>query len=510
MVSVLPICFELAERRRRKVKCGSCNPPIIQARQTDLAVITRLRSTKFTVGGDGLGEQVVSTILVVCATYRDRREIPALADTDQHRLLFHDYASLALEDLVADEPPEGITIDDPEAEIEHILTICEKENVDAVISSDDYPGTALASIAARRLGLSGVSPAANLLCQHKYYSRQIQYQATPEAVPNFQILDVRPDADPVLRIAFPFFVKPVKSFFSVGAQRVDSIDQLAAIKHRWASLASFFPPFEVLLKKYAGLSVGTKFLLAEELLEGLQATLEGYVYQGEIHLMGIVDSVMFPNTIAFKRFEYPSSLPESVQSRMFSLARKLMRQSDFDSGMFNVEFIYNPRADTIHVVEINPRMSSQFADLFEKVDGINSYSVLLDLAFGEEPQISKGEGRYPVAASCVLRTFENKRVMKLPGDDEIGQLQLHHPDIRIEVLATEGTRLSQQMQDGQSYRYGIINIGGGSMREILNIYEECLRKLTFVFEPVAPYEPRDIRLANVERQSRADEFAQHP
>lgn len=189
MVSVLPICFELAERRRRKVKCGSCNPPIIQARQTDLAEFTRLRSTKFTVGGDGLGEQVVSTILVVCATHRDRREIPALAGTGQHRLLFHDYASLALEDLVADEPPEGITIDDPEAEIEHILTICEKENVDAVISSDDYPGTALASIAARRLGLSGVSPAANLLCQHKYYSRQIQYQATPEAVPNFQILD---------------------------------------------------------------------------------------------------------------------------------------------------------------------------------------------------------------------------------------------------------------------------------------------------------------------------------
>ncbi|CAN5439917.1 hypothetical protein BH20ACI3_BH20ACI3_19300 [soil metagenome] len=69
--------------------------------------------------------------------------------------------------------------------------------------------------------------------------------------------------------------------------------------------------------------MGTKFLLVEELLEGLQATLEGYVYQGEIHLMGIVDSVMFPNTIAFKRFEYPSSLPESVQSRMFSLARKL-------------------------------------------------------------------------------------------------------------------------------------------------------------------------------------------
>ena len=450
----------------------------------------------------------MSTILVVCATHRDRRELPTLVVTGQHRLLFHDYASLALEDLVADEPPEGISIDDPEVELERILTLCEKENVDVIISTDDYPGTTLASIAAERLGLRGVSPAANLLCQHKYYSRQIQYQATPEAVPNFQLLDVRDDAEN-LRIGFPCFVKPVKSFFSVGAHRVDSVDQLAAIKHRWASLASFFSPFEVLLKKYVGLSVGNKFLLAEELLEGLQATLEGYVYQGEIYLLGIVDSVMFPNTIAFKRFEYPSSLPEPVQSRMLSLARKLMRQSGFDHGMFNVEFMYNPAADTIHVVEINPRMSSQFADLFEKVDGINSYSVLLDLAFGKRPQIRKGEGRYPMAASCVLRTFENKRVMKLPGDDEIAQLQFEHPDIRIEVLATEGTRLSQQMQDGQSYRYGIINIGGGSMPEILDIYEECLRKLSFVFEPVMLCELRDIRLENVEPQSRADEFAQH-
>ena len=449
----------------------------------------------------------MNTILVVCATHRDRREIPAFADAGQHKLLFHDYASLELEDLVADEQPEGISIHDPEAEIEHILTLCEKESVGAVLSTDDYPGTALASIAARRLGLSGVSPAANLLCQHKYYSRLIQYQATLEAVPNFQILDVRSDAGD-LRIGFPCFVKPVKSFFSVGAHRVDSLDQLAAIKHRWASLTSFFLPFEVLLKKYAGLSVGNKFLLAEELLEGLQATLEGYVYQGEIYLLGIVDSVMFPNTIAFKRFEYPSSLPEPVQSRMLSLARKLMSQSGFDHGMFNVEFMCNLAADTIHVVEINPRMSSQFADLFEKVDGINSYSVLLDLAFGKRPQIRKGEGRYPMAASCVLRTFENQRVMKLPGDDEIAQLQFEHPDIKFEVLATEGTRLSQQMQDGQSYRYGIINIGGGSMREISDIYEDCLRKLTFVFEPVATHKPSDIRLANVEWQFRAEEFAQ--
>jgi hypothetical protein len=278
-------------------------------------------------------------------------------------------------------------------------------------------------------------------------------------------------------------VKPVKSCFSVGAQRVNSINQLLAVKRRWASLARFFYPLDVLLKKHAGLTLDTTFLLAEALLEGLQVTLEGYVYRGDVCLLGIVDSVMFPNTIAFKRFEYPSSLPERVQTRMFSVAKKVMGKMGFDNGMFNVEFMYNPAADTIHIVEINPRMSSQFADLFEKVDGTNSYSVLLDLAFGKKPHIKKGEGRHAAAASCVLRTFENKRVVELPSIDEIERIQFHYPDIRMEVLATEGTRLSQQMQDGQSYRYGIINIGGRDMPEILDIYDDCLRKLTFVFEP---------------------------
>lgn len=426
----------------------------------------------------------MSTVIIICPMHRDYREIVALEGADKCRFLFHDYASNALEGLVADEAPTAVSIGNPEAEVESIVNRCLQENVSAVVSTDDYPGSTFASIAAERLRLPGVSPVVNLLCQHKYHSRKIQQVASPETVPDFQILDARPGADAAPEMRFPFFVKPVKSFFSVGAQRVNSINDLLAVKRRWASLAGFFYPFDVLLKKHAGLTLGTNFLLAEALLEGDQVTLEGYAYRGEVRLLGIVDSIMFPNTIAFKRFEYPSSLPEAVQARMFSVAKKVMGTMGFDNGMFNVEFIYNPTADTIHIVEINPRMSSQFADLFEKVDGTNSYSVLLDLAFGKKPQIKKGQGRYPVAASCVLRTFENKRVVKLPSIDEIERIQIDHPDTRIEVLAMRGTRLSQQMQDGCSYRYGVINIGGGNRQEILEIFNHCRRNLTFVFEAV--------------------------
>jgi biotin carboxylase len=341
----------------------------------------------------------------------------------------------------------------------------------------------VASVVAHELNLPNPKPEASLLCQHKFYSRQIQALAAPEATPDFQLIDVRPEAAMPPDRSFPLFVKPVKSFFSVGAQRVESRSDLEKIKNRWARSAAFFHPFEILFNKYTGHFLGTNYLLAEGLLRGIQTTLDGYVCGGQVYVMGVVDSIMFPNTIAFQRFEYPSSVPTPVQDRMADVARKVMPALGFDNGQFNIEFIYNPEADTVHIVEINPRMSSQFADLFEKVDGTNSYSVLLDLAFGKTPHIKRGEGRHRAAFSCVLRTFRNQMVLKLPAQNELQVLQREFPDIHIEILATEGRKLSQQMQDTCSYRYGLINIGGRDKEEILEIFDYCKRELTFLFEP---------------------------
>ena len=423
----------------------------------------------------------MSKVICICPTHRDHRELAALANG--HTFLHHDYASSALEALSADECPGKVCISDPEQEIETILRRCRAEHIQGVITTDDYPGTTVASIVAAELKLPGPRPQANLFCQHKFYSRQIQALAAPEATPDFQLIDVRPEAVMPPDRSFPLFVKPVKSFFSVGAQPVESRSDLETIKNRWARSAAFFHPFEIFFNKYTGFFLGTNYLLGEGLLQGIQTTLDGYVCGGEVHVMGVVDSIMFPHTIAFQRFEYPSSLPVSVQERMADVARKVMPALGFDNGQFNIEFIYNSEANTVHIVEINPRMSSQFADLFEKVDGTNSYSVLLDLALGKTPDVKRGEGKHRAAFSCVLRTFRNQMVLELPSQDELERLQRQFPDIRIEILATVRRKLSQQMQDTCSYRYGLLNIGGQDREEILQIFDYCQRQLTFLFEP---------------------------
>jgi biotin carboxylase len=107
--------------------------------------------------------------------------------------------------------------------------------------------------------------------------------------------------------------------------------------------------------------------------------------------------------------------------------------------------MYDAEADRVSIIEINPRMASQFADLYEKVDGTSSYTVLLDIARGRTPQFTRRQGRYGFAASIVLRSFEDTSCP--PRGRVTSTAQNRYPDLRSD--SGEGGRaLSSEMRDG--------------------------------------------------------------
>ena len=65
--------------------------------------------------------------------------------------------------------------------------------------------------------------------------------------------------------------------------------------------------------------------------------------------------------------------------------------------------------------------------------------------------------------------------------DEAAAVEEEFPDARIEVLAEAGRRLSEQMQDGRSYRYAIINAGGSDCDDAQQRARQCRRRLDFQF-----------------------------
>ena len=253
--------------------------------------------------------------------------------------------------------------------IDRIVARYQGAGLDGVVSNEEQFGTVIAALVARRLGLPGADPDAILLSQHKYYARLLQQRVVPEATPAFTVFPMDAAQPPHIDLSYPFFVKPVKATFSILARRIHDAAELRSLLE--------FRPFERrILRKLiqpcndlAEFEIDAGHMLAEEILAGQQFTVEGLVHAGTTTILGVVDSVMYPGTDAFERFEYPSSLPADVQSRMAVLAERVLSAVGFAHGVFNVEMFHDPASDRIQILEINPRLAYQFADLRRKVDG---------------------------------------------------------------------------------------------------------------------------------------------
>ena len=89
------------------------------------------------------------------------------------------------------------------------------------------------------------------------------------------------------------------------------------------------------LAALAGEAPSAHGYLVEEAVEGRECTLEGYVHGGRVTVIGVTDSIFYPGTGSFERFEYPSSLPPARLAELGALAGRLLPAHGFDGGFFN-------------------------------------------------------------------------------------------------------------------------------------------------------------------------------
>ena len=367
--------------------------------------------------------------------------------------------------------------------IDRMVRLARRLGVAGVISAHEQFGTLIAAEVAKRLGLPGSDPRAILRAQHKYYARVAMTAVMPEAVPRFGVFSFDPRERDRLPLPFPFFVKPVKATFSVLARRVDSRAELE--RHlRFGPFERFvgerlIRPFDDLLSAYPEFVIDAHHLVAEERITGIQVNVDGYADRGSIRILGVVDELMYPGTMAFNRFEYPSSLPQAVQARLAAAAEQAMCAVGFDHGLFNVELCYDPLTDAIRVVEINPRIASQFVTLYEGVDGIRLYEIALDLALGRTPRCEAPRRRHAYAASFVFRRFDGHPVWPAPGQEQLARVAERHPDARLMLYLKRGADLEREMKWLGSHRFAVLNLGGRDRADLYARYRDIRDTLGF-------------------------------
>lgn len=366
--------------------------------------------------------------------------------------------------------------------------------VDGVMGYWDLPTSLAVPLIARKHGLPGAPLEAVARCEHKYWSRLEQAAAVPDLIGRFQALDPFDD-DPLagLELDYPFWIKPVKSHSSFLGYYIDRpetlLEHLPTIREKIGIMGrpmnEFLGHVDV-PDEIAG--VDGYHCIAEELIsQGEQCTLEGYGWQGEIEIFGIIDSIRTGRyKSSFSRYQYPSMLPQPVQQRMIEAAERLMRGIGYEGAAFNIEFYWDPDSDRIRLLEVNARISKSHSPLFLMVDGAPNQKVPLHLAVGRKPVFPHRQGEFELAAKFMLRYFEDGLIERVPTEADIEAIRERYPEVRIRVLATQGTRLGDlDFQDSYSFEVAEIFVGGSSQQELQAKYEDVVDRLGFRISPLS-------------------------
>ena len=360
--------------------------------------------------------------------------------------------------------------------------------VDGIFTFWDFPCTTMLPVLCENFDVPGPSLEAVLACEHKYWSRLTQQRVIPTMIPRFQAFDpFDDDAFEKLELVTPFWIKPIKSFRSFLAYRINGPREFeAAMEEVRASIGYMTEPFQRLMERYEmpdEFTHMTETMIAEGTIGGAQATLEAYVYNGEVIGYGVVDSVREGDRSSFARYEYPSTLPLEVNHRMIDSARRAMSEIGFNNGCFNAEFFYDATADAVYLLEINPRLSQSHADIFEKIHGVSHLSVGLQVALGLKPKPLEKKGAFNVAGNFMLRAFSDGVVRSIPSEEQIQDVKARFPGTEIQLKVKPGVTLSEMKgQDSYSYEVATAFIGGRDQQDLVEKYDAVLKSLPFKIE----------------------------
>jgi hypothetical protein len=221
-------------------------------------------------------------------------------------------------------------------------------------------------------------------------------------------------------------------------------------------------PFEQMMRKRLGPDVPSAHrMLLEAPVQADQFNLDGYVFNGEARAVGVVDAIMFPGTQAFMRHQLPTRLPAAVQDRALDVARRFLKAVGFTHGLFNMEFFYDARSDRLTVIEFNPRMASQYSDLYWRVLGVDLHALALALAHGRDPAtVPRQRPTAGAAASFVYRSFDPADTVRLPSAGQTEAFQNAFPDALLFPYPKSAGSIARDHKWLGSYRYGITHLGG--------------------------------------------------
>jgi len=361
----------------------------------------------------------------------------------------------------------GITVDfsEPEAAYQSILKVAGNLDILCVLATDDSC-VKLASRIAQAFQLPQNKVEAALLTQRKDLARQALLEANCR-VPDFQVIDIDDSREHAQVCNYPVVIKPLALSASRGVIRANNREEFVIACER----------INAILESSGQQGYSRNNLLVEAYLDGAEYAVEGFMINGEFHLLTIFDKPE-PLTGPFFEETYyltPSQLNESNRSGLIEEVRKCCIAYGLEQGPVHAEARLTESGFVL--LELAARtIGGQCGQLIEFSLEQKLEELVIQGMCGIKPKLAENAQ----AAGVLMIPVTNSGILKRVEGLTQALAVNHIKDIEIHIR--EGYELVP-LPEGASY-LGFIFSQAPSYKEVYQALKEAHQCLKFVTQPV--------------------------
>jgi biotin carboxylase len=283
---------------------------------------------------------------------------------------------------------------------EKCLGYAKTKMIDGVITAATDYGVLSSAYIAQQMGLPGLDYEVAKVIKNKYMVRRLLFEKTDSNVSQFyEINNVSELLKNKDAIKYPVMIKPCDGSGSKAANRADSSVELeSACK-------------EAIMSSLMGKA------LLEDFVQGKEYGVESFVYEGEVHVLGVMGKYMTtPPDYAELGHFMPSHLPK--EDGVKDAARKSIKALGINFGAVNMDIIITGD-DRICVVDVGARMGGNLigSHIIPIGTGIDYMGNLIRAAVGDSVDMRPKTAGMNIATR--LLALKPGKVIGLPDFDEI-------------------------------------------------------------------------------------------
>ena len=368
----------------------------------------------------------------------------------------------------------------------------------AGVTSFSESGVIMAAILARELDLPGNLPAAALKARDKYLMRGAFEAAGLANPPYFPVRSAEEIAAHLRETGTPMVLKPLSGSSSYGVVKVnpgDPLERIAAhldeVREYIVSYRENNPqyPFEFWLPE-AGYGIDAAdvhdpadLFLLEGFIGGQQVSVDGFVADGRVTCLGVIEIERIKNSDYFLEYEewMPTRLGPEAEEQIGAAAARAVRALGLRNGCFHCELKVD--GDRIVVLEVAARRGADnIADFVHRIYGVDVYAEGVRLAAGERRASPPRQPR----GAMKMRYFLPEAAGELAA---IQGLEEVRSDPRVGELELEFAPGDQILMPPDGYEFlGYVSVYGDTPAAAAAALEEVYDRIHFLIVSRGPVE----------------------